>query len=159
VLCCDVLCYLVCVVLWCVHLSDHQQQDVRRLSLISQVRELFPDIGEGFAAACLHHFGDDAEKTIDILLNDNLPKELKGMARNMPLPSNAIQQQDTTSQPQQKNTEPITRDEVFAPKKDYNLSERRNIFDGDNFDILSGIDLQFGEDTAFVGKKWVLETK
>eukprot|EP01087_Luapelamoeba_hula_P008817 TRINITY_DN2234_c0_g1_i1.p1 TRINITY_DN2234_c0_g1~~TRINITY_DN2234_c0_g1_i1.p1 ORF type:complete len:880 (+),score=254.59 TRINITY_DN2234_c0_g1_i1:187-2640(+) len=167
-----------------------------RASLISSVRDLFPDLGEGFVAACLFHFQDNVEITIDHLLKDELPAQLKSLSRTMAVPKQQQQQQQQQPQPsakqaqqqagnkkpQQQQPQPKAKQQqqsqqlqsqqqqpqqqqpkqpqqkqsemqqVFGGKKDYKLSERRNIYDGDAFDVFSGA-AKLDTESVHVGKK------
>ena len=40
---------------------------------VADVREMFPDLGHGFALAGLRHFNGAADRLIDALLEDRLP--------------------------------------------------------------------------------------
>jgi hypothetical protein len=44
--------------------------------LVAQVRDVLPDLGEGFVEACLRHFGLSAERTIAALCDNALPPHL-----------------------------------------------------------------------------------
>lgn len=50
-------------------------------SLVSHVRDLFPQLGEGFLMQCLPYFDNDSEKLINALLEDNLPPHLAELDR------------------------------------------------------------------------------
>ncbi|KXZ49213.1 hypothetical protein GPECTOR_22g804 [Gonium pectorale] len=50
--------------------------DPRRASLISGIKELLPDYGDGFLAACLDAYGDDSEKVVNALLEGSLLPQL-----------------------------------------------------------------------------------
>ena len=54
-------------------------------SLISGVRDLFPQLGEGFLVQCLPYFDNNPEKVINALLEDNLPPHLAELDRTLPL--------------------------------------------------------------------------
>ncbi|KAM4708013.1 activating signal cointegrator 1 complex subunit 2 isoform 2-T2 [Discoglossus pictus] len=53
-------------------------------SLVTQVKDLLPDLGEGFIVSCLEEYGHNAEKVINNLLEDNLSPSLQGLDRTMP---------------------------------------------------------------------------
>ncbi|KAJ1476940.1 hypothetical protein T484DRAFT_1823152 [Baffinella frigidus] len=55
------------------------------LAAIAQVRELIPDVGEGFAAALLQSTDWNVERAIDLLLENNIPRHLSSMPRDAPL--------------------------------------------------------------------------
>uniref|UniRef100_A0A8C8TQB4 Activating signal cointegrator 1 complex subunit 2 n=1 Tax=Peromyscus maniculatus bairdii TaxID=230844 RepID=A0A8C8TQB4_PERMB len=52
-------------------------------SLISQVKDLLPDLGEGFILACLEHYSYDSERVINNLLEDRLAPELSQLDRSL----------------------------------------------------------------------------
>jgi hypothetical protein len=58
-----------------------QQEQVRIVSSVAAVREIFPDLGEGFVYACLECFEWNTDRTIDALLTDNLPPAVAFMDR------------------------------------------------------------------------------
>lgn len=54
-------------------------------SLLSSIRDLLPDLGEGFILACLEEYGYNSELVINNILEDKLSPSLdkldKAMAR------------------------------------------------------------------------------
>ena len=68
-------------------MGDIVTEDVERLSLVSQVKDLLPDLGEGFIAACLDVFENSPELTINALLEGSLPKEIASLDRGMTMES------------------------------------------------------------------------
>lgn len=52
-------------------------------SLISQVKDLLPDLGEGFILACLEEYGYDTERVINNILEDKLVPYLDKLDRRM----------------------------------------------------------------------------
>jgi len=67
--------------------SDQQQEDIHLLSLISQVQDLFPDLGAGFIARLLQEYSNSPEQAIAHLLDDSLPPHLASADRSEPLAS------------------------------------------------------------------------
>lgn len=53
-------------------------------SLLSHIRDLLPDLGEGFVMSCLETYGYDSELVINNILEDRLTPELRNLDRNMP---------------------------------------------------------------------------
>ena len=53
-------------------------------SLVSNVKDLFPQLGDGFIAKCLPYFDNSSEKLINALLEDNLPPHLAQLDRTLP---------------------------------------------------------------------------
>ena len=49
---------------------------IHRMSVITQVQDLFPDLGAGFVVKLLDEYNDNAEKVIAHLLEDSLPPHL-----------------------------------------------------------------------------------
>lgn len=78
-------------------------------SLLFHIRELLPDLGEGFILACLEEYGYNSELVINNILEDKLSPSLDKLDRAM-------------ARPEKK--EPL---EV--------LSSRSNAFDDDEFDV------------------------
>lgn len=98
---------------------------VHRLSLVSQVQDLFPDLGSGFIVKLLDEYNDDTALVTDHLLNDDLPVHLKGADRSEEL-TKRHKSQDYESIPDlaPRSTPPL-------------LPTRRNIHDDDDFDRLA----------------------
>ncbi|RVE67750.1 hypothetical protein OJAV_G00084860 [Oryzias javanicus] len=78
-------------------------------SLLSVIRDLFPDLGEGFLLACLQEFHYNTELVINNILEDRLPPALDQLDRAAPRP---------------------VKEELPAV-----LSSRSNVFDDDEFDV------------------------
>lgn len=59
--------------------DDHEnnQLHVHRVSLVSQVQDLFPDFGSGFIVKLLDEYNDNVEQVIAHLLEGSLPTHLK----------------------------------------------------------------------------------
>lgn len=54
---------------------------VHKLSLVTQIQDLFPDLGSGFVVKLLDEYDDDTEQVTAHLLNDSLPSHLKQLDR------------------------------------------------------------------------------
>ncbi|KAM3868031.1 activating signal cointegrator 1 complex subunit 2 [Diretmus argenteus] len=78
-------------------------------SLLSCIRELLPDLGEGFLLACLQEYDYNSELVINNILEDRLAPSLDRLDRAMPRPV--------------KEDLPVV------------LSSRSNVFDDDEFDV------------------------
>lgn len=50
---------------------------------ISELKAIFPDYGDAFLIACLRAFDGNNERTVDALLNENLPPNLVSMNRSL----------------------------------------------------------------------------
>jgi activating signal cointegrator complex subunit 2 len=49
---------------------------VHRMSMITQIQDLFPDLGGGFIVKLLDEYNDDVEQVTAHLLEDSLPSHL-----------------------------------------------------------------------------------
>uniref|UniRef100_A0A7N8XU79 Activating signal cointegrator 1 complex subunit 2 n=1 Tax=Mastacembelus armatus TaxID=205130 RepID=A0A7N8XU79_9TELE len=78
-------------------------------SLLSCIRDLLPDLGEGFLLACLQEYGYNSELVINNILEDRLTPSLDKLDRAMPRP---------------------VKEELPSV-----LSNRSNVFDDDEFDV------------------------
>ncbi len=65
--------------------ADAAARRAQQAAKIGQIREVLPEYGEGFLAACLDAVGQDAERAIHQLLEGSLPPELARLDPNMPL--------------------------------------------------------------------------
>ncbi|KAF3763210.1 hypothetical protein M406DRAFT_261369 [Cryphonectria parasitica EP155] len=67
-------------------LHDHEamagEVHVHRMSQITQIQDLFPELGSGFVSKLLDEYGDDSEQVIAHLLEDSLPSHLKEANRS-----------------------------------------------------------------------------
>lgn len=61
------------------------EMHVHRLSQVTQVQDLFPDLGLGFISKCLDACADDVEQVVANLLSDSLPEHLATADRTEPL--------------------------------------------------------------------------
>ncbi|XP_069850667.1 activating signal cointegrator 1 complex subunit 2 isoform X4 [Dipodomys merriami] len=80
-------------------------------SLISQVKDLLPDLGEGFILACLEHYCYDPEQVINNILEDRLAPVLCQLDRSL--------------------------DRQVKPDPTPLLASRHNVFQNDEFDVFS----------------------
>ncbi|PIO30085.1 hypothetical protein AB205_0205980 [Aquarana catesbeiana] len=80
-------------------------------SLVSQVKDLLPDLGEGFIIKCLEEYDHNSESVINHLLEDNLSPHLLELDRTMP---------------RQQSVDPCPL-----------VSSRSNVFADDEFDVFS----------------------
>ncbi|XP_012499590.1 PREDICTED: activating signal cointegrator 1 complex subunit 2 isoform X1 [Propithecus coquereli] len=80
-------------------------------SLISQVKDLLPDLGEGFILACLEHYHYDPEQVINNILEERLAPPLCQLDRSL--------------------------DRQVKPDPTPLLTSRHNIFQNDEFDVFS----------------------
>lgn len=80
-------------------------------SLLSHIRDLLPDLGEGFILACLEEYGYNSELVINNILEDKLAPSLDKLDRAM-------------ARPVKNELPPV-------------LSTRSNVFDDDEFDVFN----------------------
>ncbi|XP_053611011.1 activating signal cointegrator 1 complex subunit 2 isoform X2 [Plodia interpunctella] len=103
--------------------------DVREESLISEVKDILPHLGDGFILKCLKHYGFNAERVINSILEGNLAEPLQGLDQSMPIiPEDPLDQHYLATGVQ-----------------------RLNVFDGDEFDIMTRDDVAV--DRIHLGKK------
>ncbi|KAL8973737.1 MAG: hypothetical protein Q9197_002024 [Variospora fuerteventurae] len=98
---------------------------VHKMSLVTQIQDLFPDLGSGFILKLLDEYGDDTEQVTAHLLDDSLPPHLRSLDRSEDLPPPSPQP-STDLAP---NLSPGTTPPL--------LPTRRNIHDNDAFDRLT----------------------
>lgn len=55
------------------------------VSAVSQVRDVLPEYGDGFIAACLEAFAGDAERTLNALLEGSLPSQCAHLDKDLTL--------------------------------------------------------------------------
>lgn len=80
-------------------------------SLISQVKDLLPDLGEGFILACLEHYCYDPEQVINNILEERLAPALSQLDRSL--------------------------DRQVKPDPTPLVTSRHNVFQNDEFDVFS----------------------
>ena len=98
---------------------------VHKLSLITQIQDLFPDLGSGFVMRLLEEYNDDTEQTTVHLLEDSLPPHLKAADHSETLPESPHHDtQDLAPNLAPHSTPPTP-------------ATRRNIYDNDDFDRLA----------------------
>ncbi|KAI0838565.1 hypothetical protein F5Y06DRAFT_49388 [Hypoxylon sp. FL0890] len=98
------------------------QMRMHRMSQISQIQDLFPNLGSGFVSKLLDEYGDNTEQVIAHLLEDTLPPHLATADRTEELSPerNRRKSRDIAPRP----TPPL-------------LPTRHNVFDDDEFDKLA----------------------
>ena len=100
------------------HSAIQQEMHVHRLSQITQIQDLFPELGSGFVSKLLDEYGDDPEQVIAHLLDGSLPPQLQDADRSENLAAVAPAR-DLAPRP----TPPL-------------LPTRKNAFDDDELDRL-----------------------
>jgi activating signal cointegrator complex subunit 2 len=111
---------------------------VHRMSMVTQIQDLFPDLGAGFIVKCLDEYKDDIEQVTAHLLEDSLPPHLAEADRSeklyvLPYHNNPGYAILTNSRPA-----PATASQPLPPPRSSQyIPERRNVFDDDEFDKLA----------------------
>ncbi|KFX92403.1 hypothetical protein V490_05400 [Pseudogymnoascus sp. VKM F-3557] len=110
--------------------------NIHLISLVSQVQDLFPDLGSAFIVKLLDEYNEDVEVVISHLLEDSLPPHLSGLDRTEALPATASEESHIPHL-SPRSTPPL-------------VPTRRNIYDDDEFDQLavSTSRLHFGRKDA-----------
>ncbi|XP_060841960.1 activating signal cointegrator 1 complex subunit 2-like [Rhopalosiphum padi] len=67
--------------------SSTNIENAKLQSLINNVKDLLPHLGDGFIQKCLEYYDMDSEKVINMVLEDSLPSELTQYDLNLPLMS------------------------------------------------------------------------
>lgn len=102
--------------------SAHGEMHMHRMSLITQIQDLFPDLGSGFITKLLDEYNEDTEQVIAHLLEDSLPPHLQTLDPSSQLPPSP-------------STDPAPH--LIPHSTPPLLPSRRNIFDNDEFDQLA----------------------
>ncbi|UNI17500.1 hypothetical protein JDV02_003840 [Purpureocillium takamizusanense] len=103
------------------HDDAHAEMHIHRMSQITQVQDLFPDLGAGFVSKCLDEYHDDVEQVVANLLSETLPPHLATADRSEPL---FAHQEAPVPDMAPRPTPPL-------------VPTRRNVFDDDEFDRLA----------------------
>lgn len=101
---------------------------IHRMSYVTQVLDLFPDLGAGFVMKLLDEYNDDVEQVTAHLLDDSLPPYLQSLDRSEQAPIFDTSAQAGIDHLAPRSTPPPP--EPFIP-------ERRNVYDDDELDKLS----------------------
>ncbi|CAH0720515.1 unnamed protein product, partial [Brenthis ino] len=110
--------------------KDNEIPDsIREQSLISEVKDILPHLGDGYVLKCLQHYSFSAERVINAILEDTLADSLRGLDTSLP----------------------IIPEDIVDKKYLETGIERLNVFDGDQFDIMTRDDVDLSK--IHVGKK------
>ncbi|KAI9820817.1 MAG: hypothetical protein M1826_000842 [Phylliscum demangeonii] len=117
---------------------------VHRMSLITQLQDLFPDLGTGYVHKLLDAYDDDVEQVTAHLLDDSLPPHLADADRSEELhvnpPPGQLEDGSLTSGSPPIETDSTRPSSNFAPRATPpppELHTRRNISDNDELDNLT----------------------
>ncbi|KAI1097893.1 hypothetical protein F4804DRAFT_146815 [Jackrogersella minutella] len=97
------------------------EMKMHRISQISQIQDLFPDLGSGFISKLLDEYGDNTEQVVAHLLEDSLPSHLATADRTKELSPERSRRKSRDIAPRPTPPQPPI---------------RHNIFDDDDFDKL-----------------------
>ncbi|KAK1760306.1 hypothetical protein QBC47DRAFT_456076 [Echria macrotheca] len=104
--------------------SFQQEMHIHRMSQISQVQDLFPNLGSAFISKLLDEYDSDAEQVISHLLDDSLPPHLQSADRSEQLSAHKPPPHFTPHP-----TPPLLPSLTSLP-------ERKNLYDPEDDDIL-----------------------
>ncbi|KNG80833.1 CUE domain protein, partial [Aspergillus nomiae NRRL 13137] len=68
-------------------LPPAEDMHIHRMSLITQIQDLFPDLGSGYIVRLLDVYDDNPETVIAHLLDDSIPPELRDLDKSEQLPT------------------------------------------------------------------------
>lgn len=96
-------------------LPRHDVDPVQLDSMVTSVRDLLPDLGEGFVIMCLEEYNYDIETVINSLLENKLTDNLNKLDRN------------------------ITKAQAISSRNEAKtiISTRHSVFDKDEFDVFT----------------------
>ncbi|CAK1365949.1 unnamed protein product [Cercospora beticola] len=113
--------------------------NVHQMSLVTQVQDLFPDLGSGFVMKLLDEYADNVEQVTAHLLDDSLPPHLASLDRSKEANVHDDSQQAAVDQLVPRST---------PPASESHLPDRRNAFDDDELDRLD-----FDTSRLHIGKR------
>lgn len=108
--------------------SQSNLMHIHQMSMISQIQDLFPDLGAGFIMKLLEEYDNDTEQVTAHLLDNTLPRGLQTADRAETLPSHLPPVDEYTG-----DLVPDLAPHSTPPV----LPKRRNVYDDDEFDRLS----------------------
>lgn len=109
---------------------------IHRMSLVSQVQDLFPDLGSGFVVRLLDEYNDDVEQVVAHLLEGSLPAHLEHGDRSEVLYVPSLRY-ITTANKARDSTNPDVELDMAPHSTPPQLPTRRNVFDDDELDQLA----------------------
>ena len=108
--------------------SQSNLMHIHHMSMISQIQDLFPDLGAGFIMKLLDEYDNDTEQVTAHLLDNTLPPNLQTADRAEILPHHGPSVDEYS-----KDLVPDLAPHTTPPM----LPKRRNVYDDDDFDRLS----------------------
>ncbi|KKK18326.1 hypothetical protein ARAM_001627 [Aspergillus rambellii] len=103
-------------------LPSTEDVHIHKMSLITQVQDLFPDLGSGYIIRLLDFYGDNPETIVAHLLDDSIPPELQTLDKSEQLPTTQI----STAAP---HHDPLPPHPTPPPPTDLLPTPHKNIFD------------------------------
>lgn len=130
-----------------VAVEDHNamagEVHIHHMSQITQIQDLFPELGSGFVSRLLDEYGNDSEQVIAHLLEDSLPAHLKEADRSEQLyASDYTSYRDTMIHVancicRSTNPRPRRKSSLVPRSTPPQLPTRHNVFDDDELDRLA----------------------
>ncbi|KAF7586954.1 hypothetical protein BBP40_007992, partial [Aspergillus hancockii] len=94
--------------------SDPEDMHIHQMSLVTQIQDLFPDLGSGYIARLLDFYHDNPETIIAHLLDDSITPELKTLDKSEQLPTSQTTTHHDPLPPRSTPPEPTpTRKNIF----------------------------------------------
>lgn len=143
-----------------VALNDHHAMageiHIHRVGQITQVQDLFPELGSGFVSRLLDEYGGDTEQVVAHLLEDSLPVHLREADRSenlyVSLKLIGTQLQTSYAKYTHRSTRPKARrkSSLVPNSTPPQIPTRRNVFDDDELDklVMDTSKLHFGKRDA-----------
>ncbi|KAL4895549.1 hypothetical protein BDV59DRAFT_200182 [Aspergillus ambiguus] len=100
-----------------------EEMHVHKMSLVTQVQDLFPDLGSGYVVRLLDFYDDNPETVVAHLLDDSLPAALQTLDKSEQLPTT-----QSTAKHDPMLPHPTPPETPSTPEP---VPTRRNIFDQD----------------------------
>ncbi|KAI5361608.1 Putative ubiquitin system component CUE, UBA-like superfamily [Septoria linicola] len=113
--------------------------NVHQMSLVTQVQDLFPDLGSGFVMKLLDEYTDDVEQVTAHLLDDSLPSHLASLDRG--------EEANVEDSSPQAEVDRLVPRSTPPPPQPF-IPDRRNAFDDDELDRLD-----FDTSRLHIGKR------
>lgn len=98
-----------------------EEMHIHKMSLVTQVQDLFPDLGSGYIVRLLDQFDDNPETVVAHLLDDSIPSHLQSLDKSEQLPTTPSTIPHDPLPP--KSTPPSATPEP--------IPTRKNVFDSD----------------------------
>ncbi|PGH19312.1 hypothetical protein AJ80_04065 [Polytolypa hystricis UAMH7299] len=116
---------------------------IHKMSLITQIQDLFPNLGSAYISKLLDNYADDVETVISHLLEGSLPPHLRDLDETAQLPPSGPP--TTHFSPRATPFTPASASPALQPTADTaaaaapppTMPSRKNVFDNDAFDRLT----------------------